>query len=129
MSDSFEQAYLEQKARYEEIRGGASYSEEEEILPSREDIATVYTLLRHEFRQGHTVFPIRRILGMIRENGSGQMNYAKVKFILRIIQELNICDVTESAQDCYVFEFYFQPTKTNIEKSTILHRLRTQLKR
>ena len=129
LSGDFQREYLAQKQRYEEIRGGESFSEEEGILPTRDDLAAVYTMLRHEFRMGHTVFPIRRILGMLAEAGYGKMHYAKLKFILRIMQELQICDVNESAEDRYVFEFYFQSNKTNIEKSTILHRLRSQQRR
>ncbi|MBR2721750.1 MAG: single-stranded-DNA-specific exonuclease RecJ [Clostridia bacterium] len=129
LSNHFLEDYLAQKARYEQIRAGKSYTEEENVLPSRDDIAVVYSMLRREFRAGHTVFPMRRILGMLDGASNTRMNYIKVKFILRIMQELKICDVTETAEDVYLFEFYFQQTKTNLEKSTILHRLRTQVKR
>ncbi len=129
LSKAFLEDYRTQKQRYEEIRTGDPYTEEEAVLPDRSDIAAVYTLLRREFRNGHTVFPMRRILGMLHDSGADAMNYIKLKFILRIMQELQICSVTESAQDVYLFEFQFQPSKTNIEKSTILHRLRTQLLR
>lgn len=129
LSPSYEEAYLAQKARYEEIRGGSEFSAQENILPTREDVAAVYTLLRREFRVGKTVFPIRRILGMLEDCGAEDMNYPKVKFIIRIMQELQICGITEPTEDSYVFEFYFHTTKTNIEKSSILRRLRTQLRR
>ncbi len=122
-------AYEEERARYEEIRAGSDYAESENILPTRDDMALFYTVLRREFRAGHSVFPMRRILGLMKENGARTLTYAKAKFILRIMQELQICGITEVCDDRYLFEFYFHTTKTNIEKSSILHRLKSQMRR
>lgn len=121
--------YEAQKTRYEEVRAGTTYAEDEHILPDREDMALFYTALRREFRAGHSVFSMRRILSLLRENGAKHLTYAKAKFILRIMQELQICGITEVSDDRYIFEFYFHTTKTNIEKSSILHRLKSQMKK
>jgi hypothetical protein len=43
------------------------------------------------------------------------------------MQELNICEITEPVQDCFVFDFYYNPTKTSIDKSSILKKLKLQL--
>ncbi len=126
LSPDVEKCYLDQKARYEELRAGGGFSADEGILPDREDIAAVYTMLRREYRVGNTVFSIRKILLMLEENGVAPMHYAKLKFILRILQELQICGIVETEDDRYVFEFNYQTTKTNIEKSSILQRLKTQ---
>ena len=128
-AESFEAVYRQQMDRYEEIRKGANYSDTEGILPDRNDIAVVYTMLRKEFRAGHTVFPMRRLLSMLQGLGQGHIQYVKLKFIIRIMQELQICDVTEPVEDTYVFGFQYQTAKTNIEKSSILRRLKTQLNR
>ena len=45
------------------------------------------------------------------------------------MQELNICHVSEPAPDTYAFGFDYQATKTSIEKSSILRRLRLQMQR
>lgn len=129
LSASLEQAYGEQKARYEEIRGGADYTEAEAILPSRDDIAVVYTALRREFRAGHTLFSMRRLLTLLQGLGQGHIHYVKLKFIIRIMQELQICGVMEPVPDTYIFEFQYQTAKTNIEKSSILRKLKTQMRR
>jgi hypothetical protein len=115
--------------RYEEIRAGAEYTEEECVLPCRDDMAAVYTALRREFRAGHTVFPMRRLLSLMHHLGFADLNYIKLKFIVRIMQELQICGITEPVPDTYVFEFRYQTAKTNIEKSSILRKLKTQLRR
>lgn len=115
-------------ARYEEIRGGAYFTEREGVLPNRDDMAVVYTALRKEFRAGHTVFSMRRLLALLQNHGHGEIGYIKLTFIIRIMQELQICGVFEPCPDTYLFEFQYQTTKTNIEKSSILRKLRTQMR-
>ena len=126
LSKSYEDSVNYAWNRYEEIRAGAPITADENVIPTREDMACVYTLLRREHQIGHTYFPIRRILSMIsqQENAIG---YYKLKTIIRIMQELNICEITEPLQDCFVFDFYFNPTKTSIDKSSILKKLKLQL--
>ena len=128
-ADSFMNEYKAQKMRYEEIKNGAQFSEAEEILPSRDDMALVYTMLRKEYRAGYTAFRISRLLMMLRVMGHGTVGYAKLKFIIRIMQELKLCDVLELDEDYYKFGFQYQATKTSIEKSSILHKLKSQMSR
>lgn len=122
----YKQTYESAVARYEEIRAGAGYDASENILPCRDDIVVVYTALRREFRAGRSVFSMRRLLSLLASMGHNEIGYVKLKFIIRIMQELMICGVTEVADDTYVFEFSYQTSKTNIEKSSILRRLRLQ---
>ncbi len=128
-AEAYEAVYLRNVARYEEIRAGASYDADEAVLPDRNDIAAVYTVLRREFRSGHTVFTMRRILALLESSGVMGINYIKLKFIIRIMQELQICGVTEPDSDHYMFEFDYRAEKTNIERSSILHKLKTQMRR
>ena len=129
LAESYEQTYRMQVARYEEIRAGGEYTADEQVLPNRDDIAVVFTALRREFRAGHTVFSMRKCLSMLRNIGVEHINYIKLKFIIRIMQELRICDIMEPVEDTYLFEFQYQTTKTNIEKSSILRKLKLQLQR
>jgi hypothetical protein len=129
LSPDFEESLECEKACYEELRRGAEFLEEQNYLPTREDMACVYTLLRHEFRNGNTVFPIRRILSLLQDHGVDSIGYVKLKFIIRIMQELQICGVMEPGEDRYVFDFYFHTSKTNIEKSSILRRLKSQMRK
>ena len=75
--------------------------------------------LRREYRSGHSVFTLRRLLAQLRMQGFEEIRYTKLKFIIRIMQELLVCGVTETDTDHYVFEFYDSTAKTNIEKSSI----------
>ena len=129
IAESFSGRLRRDMARYEEICAGASYSEDENVLPTRDDFALVYTSLRREFRAGHTVFSMQRMMALLPTQDGDPLSYIKLKFIIRIMQELQICEVTEPSKDCYVFGFRYHTTKTNIEKSSILKRLKSQLRR
>lgn len=129
VTPEYEEAYLNQIARYEEIKNGDTFDETEDVLPTRADFVPVYKTLRKEFYNGHNVFSTRRLIGMIKNPDGTSMHYAKLKFIIRIMQELQLCEVEELTSDFYMFAFQFQTTKTNIEKSSILRKLKTQLRK
>ncbi|MBQ9112339.1 MAG: single-stranded-DNA-specific exonuclease RecJ [Clostridia bacterium] len=114
------------KARYEEIRAGGKYELAEQVLPSRDDFAHVYTALRKEFRGGTSVLDCRSILKLVNSPDGQHINYIKLKFILRILNELQICEINEIEEDIYRFNIFFNASKTSIEKSSILKKLRGQ---
>jgi hypothetical protein len=119
-----------EKQRYEEVCAGAVFDDEtEHILPTRDDCGLLYTILRREYRLGHTAYSERTLLNLVDEAAPGRFNYLKLKFILRIFQELNICGIMEPQQGYYIFDIYFTPNKTSIDKSSILRRLRSQCRK
>ena len=50
----------------------------------------------------------------------------KLKFIVRILQEMQVLGVEELASDRYQFHITFNQAKINLEKSSILRHLRAQ---
>ena len=120
-----------QRARYEEIRTGATLTEEEErtVIPTRDDFAILYTFLRRESRQGRTTFPERALLSALQGDAQTPTNYIKLKYILRVLDELQICGVTELPGDYYMFDIFFSASKTSIDKSSILKKLKSQCRR
>lgn len=126
-SESYAKEQADERRRYEEIHDGASFDDEvEHVLPTRDDCALLYTTLRREYRQGHASYTERTLLSLMQETAPGRFNYIKLKFILRIFQELNICGILEPQQGYYIFDIYFTPNKTSIDKSSILRKLRGQ---
>ncbi len=116
--------------RYEEIRAGAMLEEHEETyIPTREDFARVYTFLRREFRQGNTTFSDHELLMVLESEYPGTINYIKLKYVIRVLQELQICGVTEPDEGYYIFDIYFSPTKSSIDKSSILKKLKSQCRK
>lgn len=113
--------------RYEEVLGGGIFDPEENFIPDREDFAAVYTVLRREFRMSNTSLSDRMILAMLKSsNPDRDINYVKLMIILKVFRELDICGVEKLDDGYFGFDISFSPSKTSIEKSSILKKLRIQ---
>jgi single-stranded-DNA-specific exonuclease len=126
LSESYRKNILDIKKRYEEIKDGAIYTPEECVIPDRDDFASVYTVLRREFRNGSNLIDDKTLLKLVNSYDRPRINYIKLKYILRIMNELKICRVEEIEPDLYRFEVFFNATKTSIDKSSILKKLRSR---
>jgi len=127
LAERYSDEFDRQKQRYEEVSEGAGFSVSEEILPMREDFARVYKILRRESRMGNCFLNVKDMLRLINAvPGEAPMNYAKLKYILRVFHELQLCEVEEIQSDLYQFRIFFHASKTNIEKSSILKKLKSQ---
>jgi hypothetical protein len=65
---------------------------------------------------------------MLNAGAPHAITYGKMKYILEIFHELKICGVEEIEEGVYRFDIYFNASKTNIEKSNILKKLKSQCK-
>lgn len=115
-----------EKRRYEEIRQGGDFLLSEAVIPDRNDFARVYTMLRREYRNGNGVLDLKGMMRLVNNSSEEPINYTKIKYILRILNELKICEVEELNNDIYSFSVAFNAAKTNIEKSSILRKLKSQ---
>ena len=99
----------------------------EDVIPDREDFATVYKLLRREYRHENSMTDRKTImkqLSLLRD--CKPINYIKLKYILRILNELKICEIEEIEDDIYRFSVIFNASKTSIDKSSILKKLKSR---
>ena len=116
--------------RFEEIRCGAPFTPEEDIIPSREDFAAVYRLVQASVRSGIDVLKHRDILSRIKGSDSSvSINYAKLKVIIMVFKELNIVSIEDLSDEVYKFKLHYSTTKAKLDKSTLLRRLRSQMSR
>ena len=125
-SESYEKKCNDIKERYEEIASGGSFDMEENVIPTRDDFAVVYTTIRREFRLGRDTLSTDVLLSLLAKTENANINYIKLKFIVKILNELKICGVEQIDKEHYKFDVYFSASKTNIEKSSILRMLRGQ---
>ena len=129
VAESYELEEGRQKQRYAQISAGEEFSISEDIIPSRDDCAAVYKILRREYRLENSIIDLRTLLRLVNEDTSDRtMNYVKLKYILRIFNELRICEAEEIERDIYRFSIFFNASKTSIDKSAILKRLKAQCK-
>ncbi|MBR7181615.1 MAG: single-stranded-DNA-specific exonuclease RecJ, partial [Clostridia bacterium] len=96
-----ESAFALQRQRYLEVRAGAPFDAAEEIVPERGDFAHVYTVLRREFRAGKDLFAERALLSLVNVGAPRAINYLRLKYILEIFRELQICGVDEVEEGVY----------------------------
>ncbi len=117
-----------EQARFEEIKNGAPFTAEENVLPDREDFAAVYRLIQNLVRSGVDTLKHRDIISRIKgSEPSVNIDYIKLKFIIMIFKELNILSIEEISHETYKFKIYYFTTKKKLDKSTLLRRLRSQL--
>ena len=126
LSENYKRTVSDCKKRYEEINGGATYTPEEDVIPTREDFAAVYTVLRKEYRSGTNLLDCKTLMKLVNSYDRPEINYIKLKYILRIMNELKICSVEEIGEDIFKFEIFFNATKTSIDKSSILKKLKSR---
>ncbi len=125
-SQSQQSILVEEKTRFEEVKCGAPFSENEEIMPSRDDFAAVYKLIAASFRAGTDTLSHRDITSRFRGEGR-RIGYAKLKIIIMVFKELNILGITDVSDEVYKFSIHYTTSKTELDKSNILRRLRSQL--
>ena len=120
----------EELDRFEEIRCGAPFTPEEDVIPSREDFAAVYRFVQASVRSGIDVLKHRDILSRIKGSDSSvSINYAKLKVIIMVFKELNIVSIEDLSDEVYKFKLHYSTTKAKLDKSTLLRRLRSQMSR
>ncbi len=126
MSETAKNSQKNEKQRFEEIWSGAKFYASEDIIPSRDDFAIVYNLVRSSVRNGIDSISHKSMLSKLSSVTS--INYIKLKFIIRVLQELNLLGIEEISDEVYHFKIQFTRNKTDLEKSNLLRRLRTQQK-
>jgi single-stranded-DNA-specific exonuclease len=126
-SDEVDRQRDRERARFDEIWNGGKYTAEEKILPSREHFAAVYLLLRSSIRSGVDCMSHRALLARLYPILPGEIGYVRLKLILRILQELGLLDFEEMTDETYRFSMDPQCGRTDLEKSHLLRRIRSQL--
>lgn len=102
------------------------YEPDADCCPDRNDFAAVYSTLKHELHLEHEVFSIRALLHLLKSCGY-DIGYVKLKFILKVFEELNLLGINEidSEREIYRFSYVYVKNKTSLDKSNIFRRLRT----
>ena len=126
LSNTYTERLENEKRRYSEIRSGSAYRSADGFLPDRDDCSRVYTFLRAEYRNGNSLTDTKSVLRALNNGTQNNINYVKLKYIFEIFNELQICNVEEIDRDIYRFEIIFRSTRTSIDKSAILKKLKSQ---
>lgn len=116
-----------ERERFTEVLGGAPIAPTEGIVPTREDIACVFTVLRQDARLGNSSVTERALLDRIEHTPTGAkapMNGIKLRLVLLILEEIGVATVKEPDEGIFCFEINFDAPKTSVEASPLLQSLR-----
>jgi len=118
-----------EEGRFEQIRQGATFTRDEDVLPERDDCVAVYKFIQGALHQGSDTFSHRDLMSRVSSGtDTRKIGYIKLKFIIMVFREMNIVDIEEIDRELYRFKLHFSSTKKDLDKSGILRKLRTQLR-
>ncbi len=114
-------------ARFEQIWNGANFDVSENVLPSRDDFAYVYRFLNASVRSGNDTFEHRDLCSKLSGlHSQNKINYIKLKVMIKVFTELNLIGIEEYKNEAYKFTLHYSTSKTELDKSNLLRRLRLQ---
>ena len=126
LSEETVKQYKTEKSDFEKIQNGERFCASMDILPTRAQIADVYKFFRYENTCGRTLFNHRMLSRNISRQVGYHINGVKLRLILRILEDMNVCDVDEQNNDYFYLEVFKNAAKTNIESSDTYKRLVAQ---
>ena len=77
---------------------------------------------------GVDTFTHKELLNKLSTAGTTDIGYVKLKFIIMIFKEMNILQIDEFEDEKYRFKLHYSTTKKNLSKSSILKKLRSQMR-
>lgn len=126
-AESLTRAWKRGEARLSEILAGEPIYPSEQLVPTREDIAAVFTVLRNDARLGNRTIRERELLDRATRGGAQAVGLVKLRLITRILEEMGVCRVEDPVDGIYLYEINFSSPKTSIDASPLLQSLRRQL--
>ena len=117
-----------ERDRFARIWAGEPFSSAEDILPDRNDFAAVYRMILASSRAGINTLSHREICAKASSvSEHRKIGYIKLKIIIKVLTELNVIGI-EERDEVYTFRLYYNSGKADLEKSSLLRRLRAQQK-
>ena len=128
ISMSSEKQYQYNRQRFEDVKAGAIFTQQDGYFPEREDFVDVYKFLQNSLHSGIDSFTHKELLNKLSSNATNDIGYVKLKFIIMVFKEMNILQIDEFEDENYRFKLQYSTTKKNLSKSSILRKLRSQMR-
>ena len=125
---SSESQYQFNRQKFEDIKAGATFTQADGYFPEREDFVTAYKFLQNSLHVGVDTFTHKELLNKLSTGTPNDIGYVKLKFIIMIFKEMNILQIDEFEDEKYRFKLHYSTTKKNLSKSSILKKLRSQMR-
>ena len=130
ISMSSAKQYKHNRQIFEDIKAGATFSSDDGYFPEREDFVTVYKFLQNSLYAGVDTFTHKDLLTKLSNSNSstGEIGYVKLKFMIMVFKEMNLLQIDEFEDEKYRFKLQYSSAKKNLNKSSILKKLRSQMR-
>ena len=128
ISMSSEKQYQYNRQKFEDIKSGATFSADDGYFPERDDFVSVYKFLQNSLYAGVDTFTHKDLLTKLSSYASGEIGYVKLKFIIMVFKEMNLLQIDEFEDEKYRFKLQYSTAKKNLNKSSILKKLRSQMR-
>ncbi len=116
------------RERFDEIWSGATFSASENVLPTRDDFATVYRYITGALRENRDSYTARELCAALdRVPRGSSIGYIKLRVIIKVMQEMNLLAIEQLDDERFRFSEYKRQGKADLEKSNLLRKLRAQL--
>jgi len=125
LTEQLEKQYEIDREDYKKLTCGEPFSSREDIIPTRAQIAEIYKFLRYENACGRTLFNYRALPHQLAESSLGCYDGLKLRIMVKILSEINVCNLDEQEQDFFYLEVCKNASKTNIEESSTYQRILT----
>lgn len=121
--------YKFNRQKFEAIKSGETFSIDDGYFPEREDFVEVYKFLQNSLHAGVDTFTHKDLLSKFTGNNtSREIGYVKLKFMIMVFKEMNLLQIDEFEDEKYRFKLQYSNTKKNLNKSSILKKLRSQMR-
>ena len=121
-----QEGYDSDMQRYCEIESGAAIGYDEDVIPTRADVAELYKFFKRANAAQNYKFTYRMLHAQLL-GGRHNMNYSKIRFALKILSDMQVCAIDEIAEGGISVEICPKAEKTSIENSETYRRLTAQL--
>jgi hypothetical protein len=88
----------------------------------------VYKFLQNSLHAGTDTFTHRDLISKLASNSTREIGYVKLKFIIMVFKEMNLLQIDEFEDEKYRFKLHYSTAKKNLSKSSILRKLRSQMR-
>lgn len=115
--------YCSDREKYKKLMSGEKVDRPSNIIPTRSEMAEIYKFFRLENTCGRLLFNYRALRSQLSERFGCFIDGFKLRVMVRILDDINVCELDEQNNDYFYLEVRKNASKTNIEESATYKRL------
>ncbi len=123
LTDKLSKQYEIDRSEYKKLNSGEHFAARKDIIPTRAQIVDIYKFLRCENMCGRTLFNHRALRSQFIDHQGGFIDGLKLRIMVKILADINVCNLDEQSNDDFYLEVCKNAAKTNIEESATYKRI------